>query len=153
MIARRIDELPAHTDSGYPEPFRSRVLPRAKRALGDAFGLTAFGINHTVLAPGSESSMRHWHTHEDELIVVLHGELVLRSDLGDETVTAGMVVGFRAGEPNAHQLVNRSDRPAVYLEIGGRDARDVAHYPDDDLHCEATDDGGYRYTRKDGSAL
>jgi len=151
MIARRIEDLPAHTDSGYPEPFRSRVLPRSKRALGDLFGLTTFGVNHTVLAPGAESSMRHWHSHEDELIVVLDGELVLVTELGEETIGAGMVVGFRADEPNAHQLVNRSDRPAVYLEIGGRDSRDVASYPDVDLHCAADADGHYTFSRKDGT--
>jgi len=50
--------------SGYPEPYRSRVLPRHKRRLGDALGLTRIGINQTTLPPGKESSMRHWHTHE-----------------------------------------------------------------------------------------
>ena len=151
MIGRRASELPAHTGSGYPEPFRSRVLPREKRALGDAFGLTGFGVNLTTLAPGRESSMRHWHSHEDELVYVLEGELVLVTDAGEETLTAGMVAGFPAGAGNAHQLVNRSERPAVYLEVGGRDARDVARYPDVDLHCEAGPDGSYRFRRKDGS--
>ncbi len=151
MIGKRIDALPARTDSLYPEPFRSRVLPREKRSLGDAFGLTAFGVNHTVLAPGKESSMRHWHTHEDELIVVLEGEVVLVTEFGEETLTPGMVVGFRAGDPNAHQLVNRSVLPAVYLEIGGRDTRDIARYTDVDLHCEADEQGGYRFSHKDGT--
>jgi uncharacterized cupin superfamily protein len=151
MIGKRARDLLAYTDSGYPEPFRSRVLPREKRALGEAFGLTAFGVNLTVLGPGRESSMRHWHSHEDELIYVLEGELVLVSDAGDERLEAGMVAGFAAGDDNAHQLVNRSDRPAVYLEIGGRDARDVARYPDVDLHCEADGQGGYRFSRKDGT--
>ena len=77
MPAIRATDLPARTGSLYPEPFRSRVLPREKRALGDAFGLTGFGVNLTVLHPGAESSMRHWHTHEDELIYILDGEVVL----------------------------------------------------------------------------
>jgi uncharacterized cupin superfamily protein len=151
MIALRALDLPARCDSGYPEPFRSRVLPREKRALGDAFGLNSFGVNLTTLAPGSESSMRHWHSHEDELIYVLEGELVLVTDAGEEPLTPGMVVGFSAGVENGHQLLNRSDRPAVYLEIGGRDQRDVARYPDVDLHCEADADGRYRFSRKDGT--
>ena len=66
--------------SGYPEPYRSRVLPREKRRLGDALGLTRIGVNLTRLPPGKESSMRHWHTHEDEFVYVLEGEVVLRSD-------------------------------------------------------------------------
>jgi uncharacterized cupin superfamily protein len=150
-IARIARELPAFTGSGYPEPFRSRVLPREKRMLGNAFGLTAFGVNLTTLAPGKESAMRHWHSHEDELVYVLEGEVVLVTDAGEEILNAGMAVGFRAGDGNAHHLVNRSPHPAVYLEIGGRDSRDVAHYPDVDLHCEAQPDGSHRFTRKDGS--
>ncbi|HEY1117970.1 MAG TPA: hypothetical protein VGE43_09710, partial [Acidimicrobiales bacterium] len=64
MIAKRALDLPARTSSGYPEPYRSRVLPREKRALGDAFGLRTVGVNLTVLPPGKESAMRHWHTRE-----------------------------------------------------------------------------------------
>src|SRR5437867_6210290 len=98
--------------SGYPEPFRSRVLPREKRALGDALGLTRIGVNLTNLPPGKESSMRHFHTREDELVFVVEGEVVLRSDEGEQVLTAGMCAGFPAGSRNGHQLVNRSDRPA-----------------------------------------
>jgi len=86
--------LEPRTGSGYPEPYRSRVLPREKRALGDAFGLTTIGINHTILPPGRESSMRHWHTHEEEFIYVLSGEVVLRTDAGEQLLTAGMCVGL-----------------------------------------------------------
>jgi uncharacterized cupin superfamily protein len=149
-VAKIAAALPARTDSGYPEPFRSRVLPREKRALGDAFGLTGFGVNLTTLAPGKESSMRHWHSHEDELIYVLEGEVVLVTDAGEETLNAGMVAGFRAGDPNGHHLVNRSQHPAVYLEVGGRDTRDVARYPDVDLHCEALAAGTYRFSHANG---
>src|SRR5256885_15502976 len=84
--------------SGYPEPFRSRVLPREKRALGDALGLNKIGVNLTTLAPGKESSMRHWHTHEDELVFVLEGEVVLRTDEGEQVLGPGMCAGFRAGD-------------------------------------------------------
>src|SRR5689334_3392607 len=107
--------LVPRTDSGYPEPFRSRVLPREKRALGDVFGLTKIGVNLTTLPPGKESSMRHFHTLEDELIFVVEGEVVLVTDEGEQVLGAGMCAGFAAGVPNGHQLVNRSDRPARYL--------------------------------------
>src|ERR671919_3100253 len=88
------------TSSGYPEPFRSRVLPREKRALGDALGLTKIGVNMTTLPPGKESSMRHYHTREDELVFVLEGEVVLRTDEGEQVLTAGMCAGFPAGVRN-----------------------------------------------------
>src|SRR3712207_6544715 len=109
--------IPPRNSSAYPEPFRSRVLPREKRALGDALGLTRIGVNLTTLHPGKESSMRHHHSHEDEMIFVLEGEVVLRTDEGEQVLAAGTCAGFPAGSRNGHQLVNRSDRPARYLEI------------------------------------
>jgi uncharacterized cupin superfamily protein len=119
--------LTPRTTSMYPEPFRSRVLPREKRALGDACGLTRIGVNHTILMPGKESSMRHWHTREDEFVYVLDGEVVLRTNAGEQVLTAGTCAGFKAGAEDGHQFINRSSRPVVYLEISNRDAADEAH--------------------------
>ena len=152
MIAKRALDLVPRSSSTYPEPFRSRVLPREKRALGDAFGLSLIGVNLTVLPPGVESSMRHWHEREDELIYVLDGELVLRTEQGEETLGAGMAVGFKAGDPNAHQFVNRGERPATYLEISNRgaDAGSV-HYADVDLALGTDAQGRPAYVRKDGT--
>lgn len=138
------------TDSGYPEPFRTRVLPREKRALGDALGLTRFGVNLTTLAPGKESSMRHWHTHEEEFVYVLEGELTLVTDAGEQLLAPGTCAGFAAGSRDGHQLVNRGKVPAVYLEIGSRDDADTVHYPDVDLAWNAPGHPG-RYSRKDGT--
>ena len=150
-IAAPIDPeiLAANAGSGYPEPFRSQVLPREKRALGDASGLTKIGVNHTTLGPGAASSMRHWHTQEDELIYVLAGELALVTDAGERPLRAGQCAGFPAGHRDGHQLVNRGTRPAVYLEISNRDESDVAHYPDVDLRWNAPGSPGV-YSHKDG---
>ena len=142
-------EVSANTGCGYPEPFRSRVLPRARRALGDAAGLTKFGVNYTTLGPGAASSMRHWHTHEDELVFMLSGELVLVTDAGERWLRAGECAGFPAGHADGHQLVNRGTTPAVYLEIGGRDPQDAVHYPDVDRKWNAPVAPG-RYSHKDG---
>jgi uncharacterized cupin superfamily protein len=144
-------DVPARSSSGYPEPFRARVLPREKRALGDALGLTKVGVNLTTLGAGKESSMRHFHSREDELVFVLEGEVVLRTDLGEQVLTAGMCAGFPAGSTDGHQLVNRTDRPARYLEISNRDPADGAEYPDADLVYHKDADGIARYTRKDGT--
>jgi uncharacterized cupin superfamily protein len=146
--------LPVRTTSGYPEPYRSRCLPREKRALGDAVGLTKIGVNLTTLPPGKESAMRHWHTREDELIYVVEGEVVLRTDEGEQTLGPGMCAGFPAGIGNAHQLINRSDRPVRYLEISNRDPEDGVVYPDVDLVYRpgsAGSDGKPIFERKDGS--
>jgi uncharacterized cupin superfamily protein len=138
--------------SGYPEPYRTRVLPREKRRLGDALGLTRIGINQTTLPPGKESSMRHWHTHEDEFVYVLSGEVVLRTDAGEQLLRAGMCAGFPAGSGDGHQLINRSTAPAVYLEVSNRDPADTGQYsdPDVDLLWNPPQARG-RFTRRDGS--
>jgi uncharacterized cupin superfamily protein len=138
--------LEPRTSSGYPEPYRSRVVPREKRALGNALGLTKIGINHTTLPPGKESSMRHWHSHEEEFIFVLSGEVVLRTDAGEQVLVAGMCCGFPLGTTDGHQLVNRSNAPAVYLEVSNRDAADGADYSDVDMVYR-----GGLFTRRDGS--
>jgi uncharacterized cupin superfamily protein len=146
--------LTPRTGSGYPEPYRSRVLPREKRALGDPLGLSKIGINHTTLPPGKESSMRHWHTREDEFIYVLSGEVVVKSDAGEQVLGAGMCAGFPASVDgktgDGHQLINRSSAPAVYLEISNRDPADEAVYPDVDLHFHGVG-AAVMFTRKDGS--
>jgi len=144
--------LSPRTSSGYPEVFRPRVTPREKRALGDALRLTRFGVNLTTLFPGKESSMRHYHAREDEFIVVLEGEVVLRTDEGEQVLTAGMCAGFPAGTTNGHQLVNRSGHHARYLEIGNRDPSDAAAYSDVDLASRKNADGGWVFTRRDGSS-
>ncbi len=144
------------TGSGYPEPYRSRVLPREKRALGDACGLTKIGVNLTTLPPGKESSMRHWHTHEDEFVFVLSGEVVVKTDAGEQTLGAGMCAGFPASVDgktgDGHQLINRGSEPAVYLEISNRDQADKAFYPDVDLQFHGTG-AAVKFTRKDGSTF
>jgi uncharacterized cupin superfamily protein len=131
--AKRVEELTEVRTCGYPEPYKSRMGDRGKRRLGDAFGLTQFGANVVTLGPGGQSALRHHHSHEDELVYVLSGELVLVTDAGEQTVTGGTVVGFPGGSGDAHHFVNRSATPAQYLEIGSRIQADVAVYPDDDL--------------------
>jgi uncharacterized cupin superfamily protein len=144
--------LAPRTDSGYPEPYRSRVLPREKRQLGKALGLLQFGVNLTTLPPGKESSMRHWHTREEEFVYVLEGEVVLRTNTGEQLLHAGCCAGFPAGSGDGHQLINRSTQPAVYLEVGSRDAADAAFYADADvdLHYDPAVQSG-RFTRRDGT--
>ena len=150
--ARALDpqSVEPHRGSNYPEPYRSRVTARAKRKLGDALGLTSFGVNLTTLAPGAQSALRHWHARQDEFIYVVSGELVLVTDAGEQALRAGMAAGFPCGKPDAHHLVNRSAHDATYLEVGDRTACDAVSYPDDDLEGRMKD-GRWRFTHKDGT--
>ena len=137
--------------SGYPPPFAALMGDREKRALGDYFGLANFGVNLTRLAPGARSALRHAHARQDELIYVLAGTPTLITDAGRRTLQPGMCAGFKAGSGDAHHLVNDSDAPVEYLEIGDRSAGDAATYPDDDIAAALGDDGKWRFTHKDGT--
>ena len=143
--------VPAVTGSAYPEPFKSRVSSRRKQKLGDALGLRNFGVNLTTIPPGAVSALRHWHTHEDEFIYIVSGELVLVTNEAEQRLTPGMCAGFPAGRNDGHCLVNRTDRDAVYLEVGDRRADDAVTYPDDDIAGRATPQGR-RFTKKDGTS-
>jgi uncharacterized cupin superfamily protein len=125
--------VPVRSGSSYPEPFRAAVTAREKRALGDALGLSHFGVNLVRLPPGAASAQRHWHSAEDELVYVLEGEVELVSEAGSQILTAGMAAGFPAGRADGHQLINRSACDVVYLEVGDRQAGDEIEYPDIDL--------------------
>lgn len=120
----------------YPAEFAAGFEGRIKRALGNAGGLTQFGVNLTTLEPGAASAHRHWHAREDEFIYVLDGELTLITDAGEELLRPGMAAAFPAGEANGHQLLNKSAHPASYLEIGTRSADEDAEYPDIDLRLQ-----------------
>jgi uncharacterized cupin superfamily protein len=138
------------TATVYPPEFAGAVKGREKRALGDFFGLTQYGVNLTTLAPGGWSSHRHWHEHEDEFIFVVEGEITLINDSGEHPLKPGMCAGFKAGVVNGHHLVNKTQTPVTYLEIGSRAAFERAHYPDVDMLFEK-DGAKTTVTRRNGS--
>jgi uncharacterized cupin superfamily protein len=142
--------LPERVGNGYPAPFHADCKDRRKRALGDAGGLSQYGVNLVTLPAGQWSAQRHWHSHEDEFVWIVSGELVLVTDAGEEVLGAGMAAAFPAGKADGHHLVNRSGKDAVYLEVGSRNAADHCHYPDIDLHLEPDGAGDVRFTHKDG---
>jgi uncharacterized cupin superfamily protein len=144
------DAAPERRGSGYPEPFKSRMGDRVKKRLGDACGLTKFGVNLVTLGPGGQSALRHWHTQEDEFVYVLEGEVVLVTNDGEQVLTTGMCAGYPAGKEDGHHFINRSNRPARYLEVGNRIEGDNAFYPDDDLMILERGKG-IVYAHKDGT--
>ena len=143
------ETVESHHGSDYPAPFDADCAQREKRRLGDAFGLTQFGVNMVHLSPGQMSAQRHWHSREDEFTMMLEGEAVLVTDTGEQIVRPGMVMGFPAGAENGHHLVNRSDSVAVYLEVGTRDPLDECDYPDIDMLLRVID-GEQVFVHKDG---
>ncbi|WOF75215.1 cupin domain-containing protein [Parvibaculaceae bacterium PLY_AMNH_Bact1] len=125
--------------------------PYESRNLGDLFGLTQYGVMMETLAPGSRSSIRHWHTKSDEFVMVLQGELTLVANEGETLMKNGMFAGFPAGKANAHHLINRSDAEARFLVIGTRVPGDEVHYPHDDFQWAFNEDGTWYAAHKDGT--
>ena len=149
-MAKRIDPAVAAVMIGttYPPPYDEPCRARERTRLGDAAGLTQFGVNLLRLPPGSWSAQRHWHVGEDEFVYVVSGEVVLVTDAGDEVLHAGDCAGFKAGDENGHCLQNRSNTDATVLEVGTRVAGgDTAYYPE----CDMVAVGGGSYTKRDGT--
>lgn len=140
------------TTCTYPAGLGDGCVPFAHQVLGEAAGLTQFGVFIETLPPGVASSLRHWHEREDEFVYVLSGTVTLVEDAGEVPLGPGEAAGWAAGSGIGHCLVNRSDAPATYLVVGTRAPGDVVHYPDHDL-LYTRDAAGRRMTRKDGSAL
>jgi uncharacterized cupin superfamily protein len=149
----KIADAPRQAGTRYPPPFDKPCRDRSWLRLGDAAALTQFGVNLVRLPPGTWSSQRHWHSHEDEFVYILEGELVLVTDEGEEILGAGDCAGFKAGDRNGHCLQNRSSREARFLAVGSRHEDDFGEYPDIDLKFTANHSaakGGF--VHKDGSS-
>jgi uncharacterized cupin superfamily protein len=142
--------VPEKGGTGYPAEFAAVVSGRFRKRLGDAGGLTQFGVNLCRLEPGAASSIRHWHHNEDEFVYMLAGEAILLDDAGETILKPGDAATFKSGVANGHSLVNRGEVDAVFLEVGTRAATEIAEYPDIDLRA-VKDADGYRFTHKDGT--
>lgn len=150
IALRALDAAPRSKPSLYPEPFAARMHAREKRALGDVFGLSNFGVNLTRLAPGGISALRHAHSKQDEFVYILQGHPTLLTDAGATALEPGMCAGFKAASGNAHQLINQTAADVLYLEVGDRTPGDEGTYPDDDLKA-LFEDGHWMFVHKDGS--
>src|SRR5262245_21364275 len=145
-----IASAPAKKGCGYPPPYDQPCIERVRQRLGDAGGLTTFGVNLMRLPPGAWSSQRHWHSLEDEFVFVLEGERTLVEDNGETLLRAGHCAAFPKDSPNGHHLINKSDSVAVCLESGSRAPEDVTTYSDIDMMFASPEEG---YVRKDGTPL
>lgn len=141
-----VTAIPARMGSGYPPPFDAPCSKRIRRRLGEAGGLRDFGVNLMTLPPGGWSSQRHWHSHEDEFVYLLEGEVTLIEDAGETLLRAGDCAAFPKGTGNGHHLANRSSATAVYLEVGSRNPHDLTTCSDIDMMSSNADG---RFVHKD----
>ena len=143
-----VANVPKRQGGGYPAPFAAQSAQRIRQRLGDAAGLADFGVNLMRLPPGTWSAQRHWHSHEDEFVYVLQGELALIEDGGETLLRAGDCAAFPKNSGDGHHLINRSATTAVYLEVGSRSPADVITCSDVDMISPAADG---RFLHKDGT--
>ena len=103
-----LSAVPVRVGTGYPDSFNEACAGRTRKRVGNAGGITDFGVNLMTLPPGKWSSQRHWHSHEDEFVYVLDGELTLVEDQAEALLQAGDCAAFPKGTGNGHHLQNRS---------------------------------------------
>lgn len=115
----------------------SNSMPEPNRLLwiSEAGGLTQFGAFIEVLQPGSRSSLKHWHSAEDEMVYVLEGEITLIEGDAKTILRPGDAATFQAGVPVGHCLENCSATATRCLVVGTRSAVDTITYPDLDRVC------------------
>ena len=143
-------KVPVKTGSIYPAPYAAMMAGRSSLRLGEAGGLTQFGVNLVTLQPGALSSLRHWHMAEDEFVMVTAGECVLVQDAGEVVMRAGDCAAFPANVPDGHHFINRSPAPVSFLVVGSKARREVATYSDVDLVL-TVEAGQATFSYKDGS--
>jgi uncharacterized cupin superfamily protein len=143
-----VGAAPKFQGSGYPAPFDAPCAERIRQRLGNAGGLEDFGVNLMRLPSGAWSSQRHWHSHEDEFVYVLEGELTLVEDDGETLLRAGDCAAFPKNSGNGHHLINHSGATAVYLEVGSRSREDLTTCSDIDMLSPAADG---RFLHRDGA--
>lgn len=148
-----VEKTPELTGTGYPPPYRAAVDGRSRKRIGDAGGLTQYGVNICVLKPGAASAHRHWHKSEDEFVYILEGEVVLVEDAGETLLRKGDAAAFPAGAANGHHLVNQSKSDVSFLEVGTRADIETVEYTDPAVNMRALKDGaGWRFVQRNGEA-
>ena len=117
-------ELEAETDAPPGHRFSGKSLT-------DDVGATKTGCAVYEIAPGEATWPYHFELGEEEWIVAIDGEIVVRTPSGEQTLRAGDVVCCVVGPDGAHAVRNGSDATARFMILSSA-AVDVdgAVYPD-----------------------
>ena len=88
------------------------------------------GLRIEKLQPSDTSSIHHYHTLEEEHLIVLEGEATLVLGSKESAIKRGDHLWFKAGEELGHHIRNDCPDPCVFLVIGERKSGDVVVYPE-----------------------
>jgi uncharacterized cupin superfamily protein len=112
-------------DEGFPPvpgwTFKSRRLVPGRSSLG---------MSLYELPPGQRQPLYHYHHGNEELVLVLRGTPTVRTPEGERELRPGDAVHFPIGPEGAHQLINHSDEPALYVIAASHVFPEVVEYPD-----------------------
>jgi uncharacterized cupin superfamily protein len=138
------DKAPNLNDPVFDEP-REHPGFRCRRArLSRQAGSERLGLSLWELPPGEAAYPYHYHLGEEELLVLLDGQLSLRTPTGWRELEQGDVLAFPRGEQGAHQLVNRTQDTVRFLALSTSGDPDLVVYPDSNKlgACERLPEGG-----------
>lgn len=105
--------------------FRWKRLRLGRRLEAELLGASLF-----ELPPGERSFPMHLHHANEELLLMLDGQVVVRRLDREEELVAGAAVVFPRGAQGAHQILNRGDRPARFLLVSTMREPDITEFPD-----------------------
>ena len=109
-----------------PAGYRAGTARVGAAAGGEALSVNAFEI------PRGESVCPYHYESEEEWLVVLTGEVRVRTPDGESELTAGEIVCFPRGPAGAHKVSNASEAAARVLMFSSAHEPAVAVYPDSD---------------------
>jgi uncharacterized cupin superfamily protein len=124
------DRLPNIERPEWDEPREHDGFRSLRARIGRRLGAERLGVSLWELPPGEAAYPYHCHLTEEELVVVLEGDLSLRTPDGWRRLGRGDVVSIPRGEGGAHQILNRGSAPARFLAVSTNGDPDVVLYPD-----------------------
>ena len=84
------------------------------------------------MEPGNSNCPYHYEYGVEEWLILLEGELTIRTAGGDVPMRRGDVICFPEGPEGAHKVTNSGSQTARFLFLSNSDEPAVAVYPDSD---------------------
>ncbi len=114
------------SDESDPDGFRATMARVGKTAGGEELAVKAFEL------PPGESLCPYHYEYVEEWLLVLDGDVALRTPDGEQELTRGDLVCFAPGAAGAHRVSGRGERTARVLMFSSAREPAVAVYPDSD---------------------
>ena len=98
--------------------------------LAEAAGSEKLGASLYKLMPGKKCFPYHFHHGNEEAVYILQGTGTLRMNNEMIAIGEGDYMAFPVGPEYAHQIINTSEQPLIFLCFSTMQHPDVVEYPD-----------------------